>query len=150
MSGIVSIATTMTDLLLRRSLTLLVAFLVAVAVQAASPPSETREPGPNSSVDRPPDDSEGRTEGIIPFVVERFKGRNRYPGDEGKNHTMVKAAFRDVVADASAATVVVLADDKRVALGTIVSSDGYIVTKASELRGKITCKLDEKSYDARR
>ena len=31
-----------------------------------------------------------------------------------------------------------------VALGTIVGSDGWIVTKASELRGKIVCKLREK------
>jgi serine protease Do len=75
--------------------------------------------------------------------------RNRYPGNEGKNHTMVKAAFRDIVAEASRGTVKVYCDDKPVALGTVVSSDGYILTKASELTGKIVCGMpNEKSYDA--
>jgi serine protease Do len=37
-----------------------------------------------------------------------------------------------------------------VALGTIVTSDGYIVTKASELSGNVECKLGgEKTYPAR-
>ncbi len=66
---------------------------------------------------------------------------NAYPGDEGRNHTVVKTAFRDVVADATRGTVQVLAADKLVALGTIVSADGYILTKASELSGRITVKL---------
>jgi serine protease Do len=148
MSDIVSIALTMSDHPLRRGFILLVAGLIAIAVQAA-PPSGSIDQQRDPSIDNSGNDPDKPSKGIIPFVVERFNGRNRYPGDEGKNHTMVKAAFRDVVADASAATVVVLADDKRVALGTVVSSDGYIVTKASELRGKLICKLGEKSYDAR-
>jgi serine protease Do len=138
----------MSDHLLRRGLTLLVV-LVAVAVHAAPPPTASSDRHANPSGESSGDDQDKPNQGIIPFVAERFKGRNRYPGDEGKNHTMVKAAFRDVVADASAATVAVYADERRAALGTVVSSDGYIVTKASELRGKITCKLNEKSYDAR-
>jgi serine protease Do len=87
---------------------------------------------------------------MLPFFVEQIRSRrNRYPGDEGKNHTMVKAPFRDVVADASRGTVAVLCDDKRVALGTVVSADGYIVTKASELSGKIVCKRGDKTYPAK-
>jgi serine protease Do len=81
--------------------------------------------------------------GLVPFLVERLSRRNVYPGDEGRNHTVVKAAFRDVVADANRSTVQVLAADKPVALGTVVSSDGYILTKASELLGRITVKLAE-------
>ncbi len=50
--------------------------------------------------------------------------------------------FRDVVAKPSQCTVRVLVADKEVALGTIVSADGWVLTKHSELRaGKITCKL---------
>jgi serine protease Do len=106
-------------------------------------------PPPTLKQDSPPDQAAPR--GLIPFVVERFHHRrNRYPGDEGKNHTVIKAAFREVVSDASRGAVQVLADDKVVALGTVVSSDGYILTKASELDGKIVCKLgDEKRYKAR-
>jgi serine protease Do len=46
-----------------------------------------------------------------------------------------------VVADANQSTVQVLASDKHVALGTVVSADGCILTKASELSGRITVKL---------
>jgi serine protease Do len=51
------------------------------------------------------------------------------------------AAFKNVVARPSESTVRVLCDDKEAALGTIVSADGWIVTKASLLRGKVTCKV---------
>ena len=45
----------------------------------------------------------------------------------------------------------VLCDDKPVSLGTVVSADGYILTKASELSGRITCKLHgQKEFKARR
>jgi serine protease Do len=60
------------------------------------------------------------------------------------------AAFRDVVARPSESTVRVLCEDKDAALGTVISADGLILTKASELRGKPTCKLrDGRSFPAR-
>jgi serine protease Do len=62
----------------------------------------------------------------------------------------VLAAFRDVVSGASRSTVKVLADGKQIALGTIVTSDGYISTKASELKGKLQVQLfDGRKLDAR-
>ncbi|MFO0846373.1 MAG: PDZ domain-containing protein [Gemmataceae bacterium] len=53
----------------------------------------------------------------------------------------VKAAFREVVSKPSESTARVVSDGQDVALGAIVSPDGYIVTKASELRGKLRVKL---------
>jgi len=53
----------------------------------------------------------------------------------------VLTAFRSVVARPSESTVRVFCDDKEAALGTVVSADGLILTKASELKGKTTCKL---------
>jgi serine protease Do len=50
-------------------------------------------------------------------------------------------AFRDVVSQAAKSTVRVLGDGAEVALATIVDSDGYLVTKYSELKGKLTCRL---------
>ena len=62
----------------------------------------------------------------------------------------VRAAFREVVAEPSRATVRVSADGKKVAYGGIVRSDGWIVTKASQLRGEITCRLaDKREFEAR-
>lgn len=61
--------------------------------------------------------------------------------DHGRNTSDVTAAFRPVVAGASESTVRVLCDGAETALGTVVAADGYIVTKYSELKGKIVCRL---------
>jgi len=67
-----------------------------------------------------------------------------------RNSPAVLAAFKQVVARPSESTVRVLCDDKEAALGTIVSGDGWVVTKASLVRGKVACKLKSgKSYPAR-
>ncbi len=60
------------------------------------------------------------------------------------------APFKAVVAKASDSTVRVRGDDKDIALGTIVYADGFILTKASELRGSLTVRLpDGTEYDAK-
>jgi serine protease Do len=59
-------------------------------------------------------------------------------------------AFEPVVAEARRATVQILVDQKQVALGSVVDSDGYVLTKASELNGPATCRLpDGRTFAAR-
>lgn len=58
-------------------------------------------------------------------------------GDLGKTAT----SFREAVAPAPAVAVEILGDGKRRALGTIVGSDGWVLTKASELYGELACRL---------
>ena len=58
-----------------------------------------------------------------------------------RDHASVRAAFLDVVAEARRYTVRVLSNETQVALGTIVDSQGFVLTKASELNGKISCVL---------
>jgi serine protease Do len=53
----------------------------------------------------------------------------------------VRHAFETVVSGPRQWTVEVLTDDKPVALGTVVSPDGWILTKASQLQGDLTCRL---------
>ena len=53
------------------------------------------------------------------------------------------AAFRDVIAKAARATVRVRCDEEEVALGAVVGADGWVLTKASELSGKIVCQLHD-------
>lgn len=55
----------------------------------------------------------------------------------------VRSAFREVVADARLATVEVLVDGSRVALGGIIDSAGWVVTKASVLGKNLTCRLSD-------
>jgi serine protease Do len=67
-----------------------------------------------------------------------------------KANPRMLAAFREVVAKPSQSTVRVLCQEKETALGTIVRADGYIVTKASELKAPILCKLKSgKEYSAK-
>jgi serine protease Do len=58
-----------------------------------------------------------------------------------KNHSSIKAAYRGATGPMAKATAEVLGDGKVVALGTVVDATGYIVTKASLLEGKISCRF---------
>ncbi|HZZ29447.1 MAG TPA: trypsin-like peptidase domain-containing protein [Pirellulales bacterium] len=53
----------------------------------------------------------------------------------------VRAAFQSVVAASDAATVRVVSGGKDVALGTVVGSEGWIITKYSELRDPVICRF---------
>jgi serine protease Do len=59
-----------------------------------------------------------------------------------KNADLVKL-FQGPIAKAKASTVRVLSGGKEAALGTVVSADGWILTKYSELKGKLTVKLHD-------
>src|SRR5262245_53908460 len=62
----------------------------------------------------------------------------------------VLAAFRDVVAGPGQSTVRVQCDGKDAALGVVVGADGWVLTKASELKGRVVCKLkDGRELEAR-
>ena len=66
------------------------------------------------------------------------------------NGPHVRAAFRDVVAKASQATVRVRAGGTDATLGSLVGPDGWVLTKASSLRGELTVLLsDGRELDAR-
>jgi serine protease Do len=62
-----------------------------------------------------------------------------------RSHAKVRAAFHDVVAQPHKSTVQIYADGYRAALGAVVRADGYVVTKASELKGKIECEFADKA-----
>lgn len=62
-----------------------------------------------------------------------------------RNNPKFVQAFRTVVAKPSESTVRVLCDDKETALGVIVGPDGWILTKAYDLKGKIAVKLKDGS-----
>jgi serine protease Do len=69
----------------------------------------------------------------------------------GKTSPAVRHAFSPIVDRASHSTVLIRGsgETKSESLGTIVSADGYIVTKASEIRGNLRVTLkDRKQYAA--
>ena len=76
--------------------------------------------------------------------VRKLLGRppRGMPGNQvGKNHDLVRRAFRDCVKDANASTVSITSGGQQVALGTIVRQDGLILTKASELGKNLRCRI---------
>jgi serine protease Do len=69
---------------------------------------------------------------------------------EIKTSAKFLAAFRDAVARPAQSTVRVYCDGKEAALGVVISKNGFILTKASDLTGKISVRLgDSHEYDAR-
>ncbi len=69
--------------------------------------------------------------------------------DRGKKR--VVALFADAVAGTSDSVLRILGDGKQVALGTVVSADGYVLTKGSDLKGDLQAVLrDGTKVTARR
>ncbi len=69
-------------------------------------------------------------------------GQARKSSNElSRNNAQVLAAFRDVAAAARKSAARVLCNGRPAALGTVVGADGWILTKASELKGSPVVKL---------
>ncbi len=67
--------------------------------------------------------------------------------DRGKRR--IASLFTDAVAAVNDSVVRVLADGKEVALGTVVTADGKVLTKGSDLKGELQCVLrDGTKYKA--
>ena len=92
---------------------------------------------------------------VLPIRASGYPGLFQYiamyrpPGVNEKNHENIKKAFSAVSADATRATVRISEKKKGLALGVIVSEDGLIVTKASQVVDKegklrdVLCELSD-------
>ncbi len=68
----------------------------------------------------------------------------------GRDHADVRGLFRPAVESVADAVLRIESDGEESALGTVVAADGWILTKASELTGEITCHLaDGRELEAR-
>ncbi len=79
----------------------------------------------------------------LEFKIPSIREQESEPGE--RQHPDQLNSFQSVTAQAARFTVQIFADDKWVALGTVVVSTGLIVTKASELENttNIVCRLSE-------
>ena len=120
---------------------LLAFFLACSTLLAQDPQGDIPDPSPPV-----PPPSLDKARNAFRDAIER----NWVPRYRLTNGPHVRAAFRNVVADVSQSTVAVEASGKRVALGGIVGPDGWVLTKASQLRGPLTVVLkDKREFDAR-
>jgi serine protease Do len=85
--------------------------------------------------------------GLIALLVAGYSlTASAQPDDQRRSlpDSLFKS-FREVIREPAKSTVQVFSDGYRAALGAVVRSDGHIVTKASELKGKITVQLPTES-----
>ena len=67
-----------------------------------------------------------------------------------KNHPDVHQTFVPIIAEVRKGTVQLEFDNQQIALGTMIDPAGLIVTKSSELKGDIRCRLfDGETYPAK-
>jgi serine protease Do len=67
-----------------------------------------------------------------------------------RSNPLFVQSFRDLVQPLASSIARIQCDGKDICLGTIVGADGWILTKAHDLAGKITCKLgDGREFDAK-
>lgn len=83
--------------------------------------------------------------GLLPHVGNGQEGLRRHLSSS------LLDAFRDATHEAAQSTVQIYCDNYRACLGVVVRPDGQIVTKASELKGKIECQLkgESEKHEAR-
>ena len=73
----------------------------------------------------------------------RRRGRRSRSRASSRTSNGFLDAFKSVIGPTAKATVEIRKNDKPVALGAIVSADGYVLTKLSELKAPIKCRLPD-------
>ena len=89
------------------------------------------------------DDNEAADDADAPARSNQRRGlwsNSRSSKNSKKDKDFVNT-FESVVASANESTLSIVSGKRQIALGTVVDSDGLILTKASELRGQLGCKL---------
>jgi serine protease Do len=92
------------------------------------------------------------TVSCLAFALSRTPAQERLNRDASlqTNSPKILKAFRAVVAKPSQSTIRVECEGKDAALGTVVGPDGWILTKASELKEQPVCRLrDGRRLEAR-
>jgi len=129
--------------MLRKHFRLIATLLAAISFYTLPVYAEEgAKPKPNREA-KPQDKREEKAEEDKDDRRKLLRGvsRIRQPSVYQRSHNKVTSAFRDVVKVVRMSTVEVLADEDPVALGAIVTPDGHVLTKSSQVKGNLYCKL---------
>ena len=88
------------------------------------------------------DDNNSGNSGLAQRWLERMRTIGRRNPNE-KSHDSIKSAFEEISIPASDSIALVFSGEQPKAIGTVVSDDGYILTKASELEDDLSCRLKD-------
>jgi len=118
----------------------------AKPAEPTEPPADAPQP-PAAEEPKPEKEQARRAWDWLKRVTGASSGDT--PGKFERNHPTIKTAFRDAVAPAAHSVVQVQCNGKRRAMGTVVDSGGFVLTKASQLTGKLACRDAEgRQWDA--
>ncbi len=119
-------------------------FDVAIAQTEDKPPQSEREKADSveqETTDEPKQaDDSNKNSDAEEKKKNQSKRRNRKNSFSKKNDAFV-SVFKTVIGSSRDSVVEVINGKKQIALGTVVGSDGLVLTKASELKGDVKCKL---------
>lgn len=92
--------------------------------------------------DQDEEEEEAEPESVEETVTEKISRLTRggAQGYSKKSETFVQV-FNPVVSSVNDSTLQIMSGRRQIGLGTVVDANGYILTKASELRGELGCKL---------
>ena len=138
----------MTELLSRifvRAFAACCSVLLACALAIADDPSPgtTEEPATESPAaeESPPADPATPSAEQVRETIESVFSHIWTPRSRFTDGPYTRGAFRPIVAEARRATAQIRCGGKRVAYGGIVGPDGWVLTKASQLRGAVVVRL---------
>lgn len=113
--------------------------------------SKQDDQGEKKSDDKKADDEtekEDKSKGIVQTALDKLRSSRSLRDGERvsryskQNETFVEI-FQPSVASVEASTITVVSGKRPIALGLVVDSDGLVLTKASELRGTVGCRLPD-------
>ena len=120
---------------------------VAVAQTATAKPKASKAKAAKAKdQDKDDDDKDTKSKSNKARVKKKKKSKKE---DFSRTSPDFVSVFEPVAKSMEQATVSVFSDGKQVALGTIIEADGLILTKASELKHKLVCKIGDEEFKAK-
>ena len=116
--------------------------------QQTIPQQETQESDSSQDDDTPSTDADSKStddqKSDSESKVKTTSKRRGFRANSKRSRDLM-AAFEPAVSSTCDAVVRIMNDKKQIALGTIIDKQGFVLTKLSELRGKLKCSLPDGS-----
>ena len=111
-------------------------------------PAEAKDQQQDSDQDKDSDDDTQKKSKPDKAEKKQKKKPAKKPNNTRMSPDFV-SVFEPVSESMEQATASVFSDGEQVALGTVIEADGLILTKASELKHKLVCKIGDEEYKAK-
>ena len=122
---------------------------VAVAQTATAEPKASKSKSAQAKDQDKDDDKDKKSKPAKDAKDTKKKTKKKKKQDFTRTSPDFVSAFEPISKSMEQATVSVFSGGKQVALGTVIDSDGLILTKASELKKKLICKIGDEEFKAK-